>query len=1321
MRLLVLSLSVCLPSFQAAAIRGADPPYGEGRDAIQPPAINEKEELAAAIRALAEAPSYGWTTTVNAAELGPLGGGGGVTTGRFEKGGYTLVAMPSGAGPIEFATRNGKSAVMVEGSWQTLEQASARSGRSPQGFGMPTGFERSTITDFKLPAARAAELLANGTGFHRIGDAVSVDLTPSAAAELLEADGPSSFRRRRGGTLSAPLADPRGSLSFRLESGQLKEFTVTLGGLRRIMGNEIKLDRAATTKITEVGSTKVDMPEDAREIVEALIAGRTPDVFVPEPGFRKLFDRRTLAGWEGRPGFWSVEDRAIVGRTTRENPLRGNTFLFARNAGKNLIVDDFELRLSYKITADNTSGFANSGVQYRSRDKGDFVAAGYQADMEAGPMFTGVLYDEAGGAGGRGIMANRGEKVAWTSDGKKEVTGRLSSAREYQYKIKQNDWNEYLVIARGNHLQHFINGVPTVDVFDDAEGKRLESGILALQLHAGQPMTVRFKDIRIKSLSTAAENAAGNVRIAKGFKIDLLYSVPKATQGSWVALCTDPKGRLIAADQNGKLYRMTLPAPGRSGSVEPEAIGVDLAGAHGLLCAFDSLYVMVNERGTHGFYRVRDTNGDDRYDEVKLLREIKGGGEHGMHSIVLSPDGKSLYVVCGNATQLTKVDRSRVPLNWGEDNLPRRIPTGFMDDSMAPQGWIARTDPDGKEWELIAAGMRNPFDIAFNREGELFTYDADMEWDIGEPWYRPTRVNHVISGAEFGFRNGSGKWPASSIDSFGAVVDIGPGSPTGITFGYAANFPEKYREALFISDWSFGKLRAVHLRPAGASYTAEVEDFLSGQPLPVTDVVINPRDGAMYLAVGGRGAQSALYRVTYTGGEVAPVSGASQTDARSAQLRDLRHKLESYHGHRDPGAVEAVWDFLGDQDRAIRYAARVALEWQDPRLWREKALYANDPRKAIAALVALARVSGRDEVHRKALDPAPHTGLRGRMLAALDRFHWASLSPADRADLLRAYQLVFLRLGRPDEDVCRRLSERLAGLFPSRAVEVDYLLAELLAYLQDPAAATKIMAALRQAPTQEEKIHYALVLRVLKTGWTRPLREEYFRWFVTEAASYRGGNTFANALRTIKNEAMKTLSDDERTALKDVLEARPAPQSPRDLLAARKPVKEWTVSELMPIVERGLAEPRDLQRGRRLYGAVACASCHRFRVEGGGVGPDLSAVGGRFGVRDLLEAIVEPSKVISDQYAAVSIATRDGHVITGRVGNMFGDTLSVIEDMFDPGRSTSVRRGDIEEMKPSPVSPMPAGLLNSLTADEIQDLVAYLLGRGDTLAGSLRP
>ena len=669
-----LALAGCL----SLTCRGQDKPPGGGRDgSVHAQAdADAKSVISGAIAKLADAPNYRWTTTVAVGEPPSFGRGGGVTAGQTEKGGFTRVALPGPDRP-EFVTRGGKTAILLDGNWQQASAIQAARGGGPPGRAI--GLDPRMIADFRLPAVGASELVDKASAFHREGNTVTATLSPDVAARLLEADAP-----RRGGRpgrgrdpVDTSIKEPRGSVTFRVDGGVLAEFTLSLAGSRKIFDNEIKLDRSTTTKIGEVGTVKIEVPEDAREVVEALLAGVKPNVFVPEPGFRKLFDGRTLAGWEGRPGFWAVLDRAIVGRTTKENPLRGNTFLFAKAAGKNLIVDDFELRLSYRITADNDAGFANSGIQYRSRDRASFVAAGYQADFEAGPVFSGILYDEGGGAGGRGIMANRGEKVTWTSDGKKEVTGRLGSSREIQAKIRKDDWNEYAVVARGNHLQHFINGVPTVDVFDDTESKRLDSGILALQLHAGQPMTVRFKDIRIKSLRSAAESAAGNVRVAKGFKLDLIYSVPKETQGSWVALCVDPKGRLIAADQNGKLYRMTPPALGRSGSVEPEAIGVDLAGVHGLLYAFDSLYAMVNERGTHGLYRVRDTDGDDRYDEVKLLREIKGGGEHGMHSIVLSPDGKSLYVVCGNSTELTKVDSLARPAQLGRgqpgDAHPDRI------------------------------------------------------------------------------------------------------------------------------------------------------------------------------------------------------------------------------------------------------------------------------------------------------------------------------------------------------------------------------------------------------------------------------------------------------------------------------------------------------------------------------------------------------------------------------------------------------------------------------------------------------------------------
>ena len=151
----------------------------------------------------------------------------------------------------------------------------------------------------------------------------------------------------------------------------------------------------------------------------------------------------------------------------------------------------------------------------------------------------------------------------------------------------------------------------------------------------------------------------------------------------------------------------------------------------------------------------------------------------------------------------------------------------------------------------------------------------------------------------------------------------------------------------------------------------------------------------------------------------------------------------------------------------------------------------------------------------------------------------------------------------------------------------------------------------------------------------------------------------------------------------------------------------------MPVVERGLKSGRDFERGRQLYGAVGCAACNRFVNEGGSVGPELTGVVGRFSVRDLLESIVDPSKVISDQYEAINIRKKDGETVSGRIANLNAAILNVVEDMFDPGRMTNVSRSDIESMAPSKVSMMPEGLLNSLREDEIQDLIAFLLSRGD--------
>jgi hypothetical protein len=200
-----------------------------------------------------------------------------------------------------------------------------------------------------------------------------------------------------------------------------------------------------------------------------------------------IFNGKTLEGWKGNEAFWSVKDGVITGQTTKENPTKGNTFLIWQGGE----ISDFELKLQFKIVG------GNSGIQYRSIDKGNHVVNGYQADIEAGETYIGILYEE----GGRGILAQRTQKVEIDSEGKKTVAKEPTvDNKEFLASVKKEDWNTMEVSAKGQHLVQKINGHTTIDVTDGQAGKARESGILALQLHAGPPMTVQFKDIQLKKL-----------------------------------------------------------------------------------------------------------------------------------------------------------------------------------------------------------------------------------------------------------------------------------------------------------------------------------------------------------------------------------------------------------------------------------------------------------------------------------------------------------------------------------------------------------------------------------------------------------------------------------------------------------------------------------------------------------------------------------------------------------------------------------------------------------------------------------------------------
>ena len=803
---------------------------------------------------------------------------------------------------------------------------------------------------------------------------------------------------------------------------------------------------------------------------------------------------------------------------------------------------------------------------------------------------------------------------------------------------------------------------------------------------------------------------ASSFRLPEGFQAELVYEVPSKEQGSWVAMCVDLKGRLIVSDQYGKLYRVTPSTTGNPADTKVDPINVNLGMAQGLLHTKDGLYVDVNGEGIldkdqkdaprgPGLYRLQDLDGDEQFEKIERIIPLTGGGEHGPHAIIPGPDGR-LYLCAGNQTDLPeKIDRSRVPRHWNEDHLLGRMPDGrgFMANRLAPGGFILSFNADGSDVELVSTGFRNEYDIAFNPLGDLFTYDADMEWDIGTPWYRPTRVNHVISGAEFGWRNGTGKWPEYFADSFGAVANIGYGSPTGIAFGTGAKFPAKFQNALYVSDWSYGVVYAVHLEPEGASYKSTFEPFVSASPMPVTDLLIHPEQGCMYMTIGGRKTQSALYRIAYSGSEsTQPAVFPDNEPAKAA--RAARRDLEAMHV---PGAkldITAAMRNIGSPDRALRTAARLALEHFDSKQWRDPIQQSLPAQSAITMAVALARKG----------TPADQVDVNNSLL----RLEWSKLDNTQRLELLRAYQLSFLRLGPADPATREKIIAQIDGHFPAADGDslVDRELARVLIHLEAPKIVDRCVAQMNGSNSAEQQIHYAFCLREAQKGWTPQTRKAYFQWFY-DIGTARGGASFGGFLENIRKVAIGNLEDEDKAALGELTGPLPAPKDPLADLAPRSQVKQWSVDEL---AEKFAAKKSgfNYERGKQMFAVAQCYKCHRFAGQGGIQGPDLTASSQRFSIKDMLTAIIEPNKEISDQYEATVFQTEEETVI-GRVANLNGDNLMVATNMLDPGNFTNLKRSDIIDMKPSKASMMPSGLLDTLTEEEIFDLLVYLQSGGN--------
>ncbi len=837
------------------------------------------------------------------------------------------------------------------------------------------------------------------------------------------------------------------------------------------------------------------------------------------------------------------------------------------------------------------------------------------------------------------------------------------------------------------------------------------------------------------------------LKLPDNFTAEHLYSPGDSMQGSWVSMTFDPKGRMIVSDQFGYLYRVTIPAIGDTTtklSTERLKIGTDTSSkvsmgyAQGLLYAFNSLYVMVNHNKDEkfnqgsGLYRLQDTDGDDQFDKITLIKELKGEGEHGPHSIIFSPDKKSLYVVAGNFTRIPEMNSYRSRPTDSIDNLLPMIkdPGGHDRIVNSHGGWVAHIDSTGSNWELISSGFRNPFDIAFNESGDLFTYDSDMEWDFGMPWYRPTRICHVTSGSEFGWRPGTAKWSPNYPDNLPAILNIGQGSPTNVVSGRDARFPEKYRKAIYAFDWSFGIIYAVHLEPDGASYKATAEEFLSGAPLPLTDGVIGP-DGAMYFLTGGRRLESDLYRVYYKDNTAdnSPLKAPALTDAQQ-----VRRRLEQYHGGPRAGAVDVAWPYLKHEDRFIRFAARIALENQPVAEWQGRALAETDPVTIIQTGIALARQG----------TPVLKDSIFNRLLTV----DYGKLSAAQQIDLLRAAELVMTRMGKPDTAQQARLIAYLNPHYPAANNALNRSLSKLLVYLNAPDAVSKTMALMAKAVDDKEEqktatssedlimrnpqygldiadmlakmppmqqTWYATVLSQAQTGWTPELQETYFKWFAN-AFGFKGGRSFIGFLDMARKNALALLPKNDFAHFNSISGDSLVKNGRNSLTAGypqpKGPGRRWKLEEAVAVIDSGLSN-RNYEQGKAMFAVTLCSSCHTMRGEGGTAGPDLTQLGTRFTTKDILEAIIDPSKTVSDQYAATVFTMKDGSSVLGRMVNDDGKKYYISQNPFSPQTLRELEKDQVTGTKLSKVSVMLPGLINRLNAEELRDLMAYLKAGGN--------
>jgi putative heme-binding domain-containing protein len=732
--------------------------------------------------------------------------------------------------------------------------------------------------------------------------------------------------------------------------------------------------------------------------------------------------------------------------------------------------------------------------------------------------------------------------------------------------------------------------------------------------------------------------------VPKDFRVEIAAKNPNPGDPfSLINICFDAKGRLYASKEGGPTLLCTDPdKEGVCQTVKPFCTQV--RGSQGMCWVKDTLFLVGDGPQGTGLYRCRDSRGADEIDEVTLIHKFKGGmGEHGPHAILHGPDGK-LYLCVGNhAWAQPKELAANSPLTrWptggmGPDQgqpgttedvlLPRlNDARGHAANLRAPGGTIWRFDEDGTNFALVACGFRNHFDAAFSPDGELFTFDSDMEWDEALPWYRPVRVCHCPPGGDFVWRTGAANTPGYYIDSLPPIAETGRGSPVGMDFYAHHVFPPKYRGALFLGDWSLGIIWAAHIKPDGASYSADVEKFCTGAPMNVTDLAVGP-DGAIYFTMGGRGTQGGVYRIRYdapTGPAPAadqPLAPWSPARDRVSTIQDIKvlyamsrdgdplvranvtQQLGRLGGEdakegllaalRDQSPmvrrracealiragieppVEALKPLLSDADRFLRTAARLVLQRIDAKKWADDLLQGESDLAAEEAIVALCKANQAAAYAEPIFERLHHQSHDGDVMSQLN---W-----------LRAIQLALVHCPPPRSGNVRGIAVDLLNLFPHADFRVNRELAILLTglrretVLDEPVHSKLLKAMLGGSSDREQQIHYFYCLRLLHAGWSADEKALLLAWY-EGTRGWKGGHSFTPFLENILRDLTPALTADDRAAV--FAKAEQMPITTTALLRAASPEQLPSAATLADLYARLKTGGKAIEKATELRQAV---------------------------------------------------------------------------------------------------------------------------------------